>query len=89
MRKLTLEMEYKIYVGTLIKIKKGFLRGTFEVMYCGMSNDSTFVLAPYVTKGYQGFSPNVYYHADTKVVQILDISFDVLEVTAEYIILGD
>ena len=82
-------MEYKIYVGTLIKIKKGFLQGTFKIMYCGMSNENTFVLSPYVTQGYQGFSPNIYYRATSAVILIMDIEFDVLEVTPEYIILGD
>ncbi len=82
-------MEYKIYVGTLIKINKGFLKGTFKIMYSGMSNENTFVLAPYVTQGYQGFSPNIYYNANSTIIQVLDIEFDVIEVTSEYIILGD
>ena len=82
-------MEYKIYVGTVIKIKKGFLQGTFKIMYCGMINDRTFVLSPYVTHGYQGFSPNIYYDINSSIIQTLDIQFDVIEVNSEYIILGD
>ena len=82
-------MEYKIYVGTLMKIKKGFLQGTFKIMYCGMSNENTFVLAPYVTQGYQGFSPNIYYNINSSVLHIMEVEFDVIEVTPEYLILGD
>lgn len=82
-------MEYKIHIGTLLEIKKGFLQGTFKVMYCGMSNEDTFVLTPYVPAGYQGFSPNIYYNIDSPSIQILDTKFDVLEVTSEYIILAE
>ena len=82
-------MEYKIYVGTLLKIKKGFLQGTLKIMYCGMSNEKTFVLSPFITHGYQGFSPNIYYNSNSTIIHILDRDFDVIEVTPEYIILGD
>ena len=81
-------MEYKIHVGTIIKINKGFLQGTFKIMYCGMTNENTFVLSPYVTQGYQGFSPNIYYNVNSTSIQVLDIQFNVIEVTTEYIILG-
>jgi hypothetical protein len=79
-------MEYKISLGNIIKIKKGFLQGTFKIMYCGMSDENTFVLAPYVTSGYQGFSPNIYYPINTKLIQVLDIDFTVIKVTPEYIV---
>ena len=82
-------MEYKIYVGALMEIKKGFLKGTFQIMYCGMPNEKTFVLSPYVSQGYQGFSPSIYYNVNAAFVHIMDRDFDVLEVTPEYIILGD
>jgi len=82
-------MEYKIYVGTLMKIKKGFMKGNFQIMYCGMSNDDTFVIAPLVAKGYQGFSPNIYYKSNLPSIQIFDRVFDVIEVTVEYIVIGD
>jgi len=82
-------MEYKIYVGTIVKINRGFMKGTFQIMYCGMSNDNTFVLSPFVTKGYQGFSPNIYYDSESTKIQVFDIGFDVLEVNEEYIILAD
>jgi hypothetical protein len=82
-------MEYKIYVGSILKIKKGFLKGTFKIMYCGMSNDNTFVLAPFIANGYQGFSPNVFYDSNSSIIHIYQKEFDVIEVTPEYIILGD
>lgn len=82
-------MEYKIYVGSLIKVKKGFFKGSFQIMYCGMSNEDTFVLAPHVASGYQGFSPNIYYKKDLKLIHLMDVEFDVIMVTPEYIILGD
>ena len=82
-------MEYKIYVGTAIGIKQGFLKGTFKIMYCGMANEKTFVVAPYVTQGYQGFSPNIYFNVNSTAIQILDTEFDVIEVNDQYIILGD
>ncbi len=82
-------MDYKIYVGASIKIKKGFMKGVSRIMYCGMSNESTFVLAPLIAYGYQGFSPNVFYNINSSVIQIHDRTFDVLEVTQEYIILRD
>ena len=82
-------MEYKIYVGTLLEIKKGFMQGKFKIMYCGMSNEKTFVLSPFVDKGYQGFSPNIYYTSTSTIIQVFDRDFDVIEVTPEYIILGD
>ncbi len=82
-------MEYKIYVGTLLKIKQGFLKGSFKIMYCGMSNERTFVISPFIAMGHQGFSPNIYYNSSSAVIHILDRDFDVIEVTPEYIILGD
>lgn len=82
-------MKYKISVGNIIKINKGFLQGTFKIMYCGMTNENTFVISPYVTSGYQGFSPNIYYSINSKFIQVLDIQFIVVEVTSEYIILRD
>lgn len=82
-------MEYKIYVGAAIKIKNGFLKGAFRFIYCGMSSESVFVLAPLRGVGYQGYSPNIYYSIDSRVIQIFEKTFDVLEVTPEYIILGD
>jgi hypothetical protein len=80
-------MEYKIKVGSVIKIKKGFWQGSFQIMYCGMSNKETFVLSPYVTEGYQGFSPNIYYNIKSLHINILDIKFYILEVTPEYIVM--
>jgi hypothetical protein len=84
-----MNMEYKIYVGTLLKIKKGFMQETFKIMYCGMPNENTFVLSPFITQGYQGFSPNVYYNSNATIIHINDRNFEVIEVTPEYIILGD
>lgn len=82
-------MEYKIYVGSFLNLKKGFFKGKIKLMYCGMCNDTTFVLAPCFTTGYQGFSPNVYYPADARFIHIKDIELEVLELTTEYIVLGD
>jgi len=82
-------MEYKIYVGTVVKIKKGFLESAFKIMYCGMTNDCVFTLSPFVTSGYQGFNPNIYYKIDSTVIQVFDLTFDVMEVTSEYIVIGD
>ena len=82
-------MEYKIYVGADIKIKKGFLKGSFRFMYCGMANENVFVLAPFRAVGYQGFSPNIYYDINSNIIQVFERTFEVIEVTSEYIILGD
>lgn len=82
-------MEYQIYTGAIIEIKKGFLKGTFKIMYCGMPNKDTFALSPYITHGYQGFSPNIYFNKDASIAQILDVGFKVIEVTPEYIVLGE
>ena len=82
-------MEYKIYTGSLLSIKEGFLK-KFRFMYCGMPNPSTFALAPYIASGHQGFSPSIYYPVDSKVIHLLDKAFDVIEVNADYIIIiGD
>ena len=82
-------MEYKIYVGALIAIKKGLFKGSLKIMYCGMPNETTFTLSPFATKGYQGFSPNIYFDKDARVIHVFEQEFDVLEVTPDYIILGD
>lgn len=82
-------MEYKIYTGSLLSIKKGFLKGKFKFMYCGMPNESTFAITPYIAKGYQGFSPTIFYPVDSSVIHLLDKDFDVLEVNPDYIIIGD
>lgn len=82
-------MEYKIYVGTTLKIKNGFMKGSIKLMYCGMSNENTFVLSPLTSHGYSGFSPNVYYNINAGIIQVRNKEFDVLEVTPDYIILGD
>jgi len=82
-------MEYKIFLGTMISIKQGFMKGPFKLMYCGMPNENTFALSPFLAKGYQGFSPNIYYNLNSTVIQVFDKTFDVLEVAPEYVILGD
>lgn len=82
-------MEYEIQVGNLFEIKKGFLKGSFKIMYCGMCNEDTFVLAPYVSQGYQGFSPNIYYKLSSKRIYIWDRLFDIIEVTPDYIVLSE
>lgn len=82
-------MEYKIYTGSLLSVKEGFFKWAFRFMYCGMPNKSTFALTPYIAKGYQGFSPTIYYKADSQVIHLMDKEFDVIEVNADYIIIGD
>ena len=82
-------MEYKIYTGSLLSIKKGFLKGKFTIMYCGMPSKSTFALTPHIAKGYQGFSPTIFYNAKSSVIHLLDREFDVIEVNEDYIIIGE
>ena len=82
-------MEYKIYVGNDLKFKKGFLKGSFKILYCGMCNEDTFVLSPLIYSGYQGYSPNIYYSRNSPIIEIGSKEFDVIEVTTEYIILAD
>lgn len=82
-------MEYKIFTGTMLSIKKGFMKGSWKMMYCGMPNDDAFVLAPLLYHGYQGFSPSIYYNARAVVIQVDQKVFDVIEVTPEYIVLAD
>jgi len=65
------------------------MKGVSRIMYCGMSDKSTFVLAPLIAYGYQGFSPNVFYNINSLVIQIHDKTFDVIEVNHEYIVLRD
>ncbi len=82
-------MEHKIYTGSMLAITKGFLKGKFKLMYCGLLNEHTFAITPYIAEGYQGFSPTIFYSAKSAVIHILDKPFDVLEVNAEYIVLGN
>ncbi|MBT8234473.1 MAG: hypothetical protein KJN84_17715 [Bacteroidia bacterium] len=82
-------MEYKIYVGSILKIKKGFLKGEFKLLYCGMPNEQTFVLTPFIQIGYHGFSPSIYYSTHSQIIQVHNKDFDVIKVTPEYIILAD
>lgn len=82
-------MEYQIYVGTEIKISKGFMKGHIRFMYCGMSSEHIFVLSPLLASGYQGFSPNIYYSTSSTIIQIFNKDFEVIEVTPEYIILAE
>jgi len=58
-------------------------------MYCGMPNDSTFALSPFFGHGYQGHAPTVYYNVSSRVIHLLEKDFEVIEVNADYIILGD
>lgn len=81
-------MEYKIYTGSLLSINQGFLK-KFKFMYCGMPNESTFALAPYIASGHQGFSPTIFYSVNSQVIHLLDKDFDVIEVNPDYIIIGD
>lgn len=82
-------MDYKIYVGSLIKIKKGFMKGSLRIMYCGMPNENTFVLSPLLHHGYQGHSPSIYYKTNSTLIFVYEKEFELLEVTPEYILLGD
>ena len=80
-------MEYKIYVGTLQTIKMDFLKIDKQIVYSGMCNQSTFVVSPHIGFESQGYSPSIYYNIDSTAIQVLDITFDVVEVTTKYIIL--
>jgi len=82
-------MQHKIKLGNLLKVKMGFWQGEFNIMYCGMSNEDTFVLSPYISLGYQGFSPSIYYSSNSNRIEILGLGLDVIEVTKEYIILKE
>ena len=79
-------MKYKINLGTKIKFSKGIFSSR-SVVYCGMPNEETFVLAPLKYSGHAGFSPNIYYPLKSKRIKLLDLVFEVKEVTKEYIIL--
>jgi hypothetical protein len=80
-------MEYKIETGTVFKLKQGFMKGSFSLMYCGMPSKDTFVLTPLISSGYSGFSPSIYYSKDTSQLVVYDWEFDLIEVTPDYIIL--
>jgi len=82
-------MEIKLEVGDSVKVKKGFWKAAFDIMYCGMSNENTFVLSPHSGAGYQGFSPNVYYNKNSLNIKLLGLDISVIEVTQDYIIIGD
>lgn len=79
-------MEYKIKIGTSLKISMGIFSSR-SLVYCGMPNEETFVLAPLKYSGHAGFSPNIYYDSTSKRVAFFDLTFEVKEVTREYIIL--
>lgn len=64
------------------------MQGTFKIMYCGMPSETTFVLSPFISMGYQGFSPGTYYDSNSTIIQILGRDFEVIDVTPEYIILA-
>lgn len=80
-------MEYRIFVGAIQKIKKGFMKGSYQFMYCGMPDADTFVIAPLMFQGYSGFSPSLYYNINISFIQIHEMEFEVLDVNPEYIIL--
>jgi len=83
-------MEYTIYVGTLLSIKQGLMKGAFKLMYCGMPNENTFVLTPFIASHtYQGYSPSIYFNINSSTIQVFEKQFDVIGVNSEYIILGD
>ena len=80
-------MEYKIYVGSVIKVNKGLMKGSLKIMYCGMSSENVYSLAPFTAKGYQGFSPNIFYNSESPYIHVYNVEFEVLEVNQEYILL--
>jgi len=82
-------MEHKITIGNLLRVKRGFLKGELMIMYCGMPNDNIFVLSPYMGTGYHGYSPNIFYDAYSKNIELLGLKLNVLEVNSEYIILKE
>jgi hypothetical protein len=53
-----------------------------------MSSETNFVLSPFISMGYQGFSPGIYYDSNSTIIQILGRDFEVIDVTPEYIILA-
>lgn len=79
-------MEYKINLGTTLKISLGFLQSR-SLVYCGMPNEETFVVSPLKYSGHAGFSPNIYYNSKSNRINLLDLQFEVIEVTREYIVL--
>jgi len=82
-------MEHKVEVGNLFEVKLGFWKGKLKIMYCGMPNENTFVLSPYIGSGYQGFSPNVFYRSNSAVIQLLGLPIELVEVSQDHIILRE
>ncbi len=80
-------MEYKIYVGSVMKINQGLMKGPLKIMYCGMTSENIYTLSPFSGKGYQGFSPNIYYNTESVYIHVFNVEFEVLEVNQEYILL--
>lgn len=68
-----------------MKLKTGFFKGSFFIVYCGMPNDETFVLAPLKSFGYSGFSPNIYYNSKSTKINFFNEEIDIKEVTPDYI----
>jgi hypothetical protein len=82
-------MQYKIKVGDYLKINKGFFKGSFKVLYSGMPNKVTFSLSPIFHNGYQGFSPNIFYSIDSKIITVYNKEFKVIEISPDYIIIAE
>jgi Ni,Fe-hydrogenase III component G len=60
------ENEYRLQVGGIAKIKKGFFGKAFELIYAGMPTRDTYSVAVHETEGYGSWAYNLFLHVDRK-----------------------
>jgi hypothetical protein len=74
-----ISQDITLKVGEKTKLKSGFLN-TITLVYCGMISKDIFSISILFGTGNQGFSYNLYYEKDTKLIEVGNESFSIVEV---------
>ena len=77
-----ISQDITLAVGEKTKIKSGFLN-TVTLVYSGMISKDIFSVSVLFGSGNQGFSYNLYYSKDAKSIKVGNVTFFIVNVSAD------
>jgi hypothetical protein len=62
--------EYTLKVGQTVPLRKSFFGKTYQIIFAGMPNDSTYTLVITMTYGYNMMAYNLFFRTDQKDIDL-------------------
>ncbi|WP_340819815.1 hypothetical protein [Methanolobus sp. WCC4] len=85
--RLDMNETFTLNIGERKTVKNSFFGTSQDMMYCGMSSESTFSIGLLFSKGYQGHALNFYFPKKTSSIVLDGRKYYVVDVKPEYITL--